>query len=160
MLPPEAVEYIRTNFLSPHAPFQTYKRAALVYAQRGFDALYPLAQPIIDKLLVVMAENQGFVGLAVAVAVVTVMLMVLNWIRRLAMWCAWASVRVVMMSIAVAVGAYVWERGLFDTAQSLFVLGGKVMGYLAVLKNVWLDEYSKYEEQQTMSGTRGGRSGR
>lgn len=156
ILPPDYVDFIHDNFLHSQAPFQTFKRQALAQAQQGLEFLYPIVQPFIDRLLILMADNQGLVGLAVAVAVITAVLVVLNWVRRFAMWCAWMSMRIVMLTVLVAVGAYVWERGVFETSRALVVGGGKFMGYLSVLKNVWLDEYNRYEEQQAMGSARAG----
>lgn len=65
--------------------------------------------------------------------------------------------RVAMWGILVALAAWVWERGVWESVRDVVILGGKVGGYMAVLKEVWLSEYNKYEAQQGMGNKRSGR---
>lgn len=159
-LPPDLVDYIDVNVLHPQGPVQAWKREAVTQAQRGFDTAYPLVQPLLDRLLRAMAENQGLVGIAVVLTVITVVLVVLNWIRRLMLWCTRLTLRVAFWGLLALVVSWAWERGPLQSMQDAVVVGSKIVGYLAALKNVWLSEYDRYEGQQNMAGARGRGSGR
>lgn len=156
-LPPDLVTTIDTHILHPDSPLQSLKRQALLQAQRALDTLLPLAQPLLDRALLLMAENQGAVGTAVSLLLVVLVVVVLSWIRRLVMWWTRLTMRVAMWGILVALAAWVWERGVWESVRDVVILGGKVGGYMAVLKEVWLSEYNKYEAQQGMGNKRSGR---
>lgn len=49
-----------------------------------------------------------------------------------------------------------WQRGFEESARDVVLVGGKVAGYAAVVKDIWLTEYKKYEGQQNM-GRKGSR---
>lgn len=159
-LPPELVDSIHTHLLHPHAPLQVLKRNAIIQAQRLFNAAYPVLQPLFERLLNVMAENQGLVGVIASLLVLATVLVVLNWIRRLLLWWTRLTLRIASWAAFVAVAAWVWDRGVFESARDVAVVGGKIVGYLALLKDVWVDEYNRYEAQQGMAGASGRSSGR
>ena len=50
-----------------------------------------------------------------------------------------------------------YQRGLYETTRDLVVIGGKIGGYLAVLKDVWMAEYERYSEAQNVGGPGVGR---
>ncbi|KAH6606413.1 hypothetical protein Trco_005566 [Trichoderma cornu-damae] len=147
-LPPEIVALIDTHVLDPRSPVQILKRHALVQARRGADAVLPLVRPLLDRALSLLAEHQGALDMLVLVAVLATTLVVLNWIRRIILWWTRLAFKAVFWAAVVAVAAWVWNRGVLVSARDATVVGAKVMGYMAVLKNVWLDEYKRYERQQ------------
>ena len=156
-LPPDLVDTIDTHVLHPNSPLQTVKRQVVLQAQRALSALYPIIQPLLDKALILMAENQGVVGTAVTVFLLVLIVMVLNWIRRIVLWWTRFTFKIAIWGMMVALAAWVYERGVWESVRDVVVLGSKVGGYMAVLKKVWLDEYNKYEAQQGMRGKSSGR---
>ncbi|KAF7559156.1 hypothetical protein G7046_g4992 [Stylonectria norvegica] len=160
LLPPDLVDYIHTHLLHPHAPLQVFKRQAVLQSQRLLNAAYPIVRPLLDRLLALMADNQGVVGVAVSLAVLAVVVVVLNWVRRLLLWWTRLTMRVAFWAVVLAVAAWVWERGVFESLRDVTVVGSKVVGYLAVLKDVWVNEYHRYEAQQEMAGRDRRTSGR
>ncbi|KAK7426407.1 hypothetical protein QQZ08_007162 [Neonectria magnoliae] len=159
-LPADLVDSIHTHVLHPHAPLQVLKRNAIIQAQRAFNAAWPLVQPLFERLLDAMAENQGLVGVIASLLVLATVLVVLNWIRRLLLWWTRLTLRIVSWAAVIAAAAWIWDRGVFTSARDVAVVGGKIVGYLALLKDVWVDEYNRYEAQQGMGGAPGRSSGR
>lgn len=104
-----------------------------------------------------MAENQGVVGSAIGLLLLALAVIVLNWIRRIMLWWTRLTMRIATWAAVIALAAWVYERGVFESVKDVVVVGSKVGGYLAVLKEVWLDEYNKYEAQQGMGGRSAGR---
>ncbi|KAM0564406.1 hypothetical protein ACHAPJ_000619 [Fusarium lateritium] len=160
LLPPELAESIQKHILHPRSPVQIIARNVLAQAQNLLDTAAPLLEPIFDRIMVVLAENQGLVGVVASLAVLATVLVILNWIRRLLMWWTRMTMRIATWAFLFAIAAWIWERGVFDSARDMAVMGGKIVGYLAVIKDVWLQEYDRYEAQQGMTGTRGAASGR
>ncbi|KAM5355757.1 hypothetical protein ACJ41O_002403 [Fusarium nematophilum] len=160
LLPPELVDSIHKHILHPRAPIQILARNVLAQVRHVLDTAAPLIEPLADRLLAAMADNQGLVGVVASLVVLATVLIVLNWIRRLLMWWTRLAMRIAMWAIVIALAAWIWERGVFESARDMAVVGGKVAGYLAVIKDVWLEEYNRYEAQQGMAGSRGRRSGR
>ncbi|CAM1507028.1 Fc.00g066690.m01.CDS01 [Cosmosporella sp. VM-42] len=159
LLPADLVETIHVYFLAPSSPVQTAKRHLLVHSQRLLNAAYPVIQPLLDRLLLLMSENQGVVGTVISLLVLATILVVLNWIRRLVLWWTRFTIKIATWAVVFLLAAWVWERGVWESVRDVVVIGGKVVGYMAVLKEVWVDEYNKYEAQQGMGGNiKGGRS--
>ncbi|KAL7950625.1 hypothetical protein V8C42DRAFT_126236 [Trichoderma barbatum] len=147
-LPPNAVALIDTHILDPRSPIQMLKRQALAQARRGASAVIPLVQPVAERGMAALAQHQGMLDVLLPLATVVATLVVLNWIRRLVLWWTRLVMRAVVWAALVALAAWVCNRGVLESARDAAVIGAKVMGYMAVLKNVWLDEYKRYEGQQ------------
>lgn len=162
LLPPEMVEYINTYILHPSSPVQVFLRKASLSIQYAVGAVLPVISPLIDRLLDAMSENQGATGLIVALAVITAVVVVMNWLRRLVVWWTRQLARVAFWAVVALVVAAVWERGLTRSARDVVVFASKFVGYLAALKDVWVDEYNHYESQRVgaASGAGGPRSNR
>lgn len=148
LLPADVVALIDTHILDPRSPVQILKRQALAQAHRGAAAILPLVQPLADRGLAVLAEHQGALDVLLPLATVVATLVVLNWVRRIVLWWTRLVFRAVLWAAVAALAAWVWNRGVLVSARDATVIGAKVMGYMAVLKNVWLDEYKRYEGQQ------------
>ncbi|KAI9171332.1 hypothetical protein HJFPF1_00814 [Paramyrothecium foliicola] len=159
LLPAEVADYINTHVLHPDSPVQILSRRASLEADRAFRAVYPLLRPTIDKLTTMAAESEGLVSAVVAVTLVTTVVMLMIWVQRLAMWFTRMAMRLTFWGLLVLVGAAIWQRGVFESARDAAVVVGKIVGYLAVLKDIWLEEYDRYESQQ-MSGSGRRRSSR
>jgi hypothetical protein len=157
LLPPDMADFIQAHVLDPSSPVQMIKRQATTQAYRAAEAVYPLLEPLVNRALGLAAENEGLVGLAVVVAAVAAVIVVMNWIRRLLLWWTRFVVRMAFWAVVVALCAVAWERGLARTARDCAVLGGKLAGYAAALKDVWLAEYHQYEAQRMGSAGAHGR---
>ncbi|RGP61227.1 hypothetical protein FSPOR_10212 [Fusarium sporotrichioides] len=160
LLPPELAETVQKHILHPRSPVQIVARNVLVQVQKVIDTVTPILEPILDRVLILLAENQGLVGVIASLLVLATVVIILNWIRRLLMWWTRMAMRIVTWAFMFALAAWIWERGVFESARDMTVIGARIVGYLAVIKDVWLQEYDRYEAQQGMAGTRGPASGR
>lgn len=151
LLPPELADTMNKHILNDRAPLQVVLRTVYTQAQNLFNAAAPMLEPLLDRILTAMAENQGLVGVGASLLFLALIVIVLNWIRRLLMWWTRLAMRLATWAILFALAAWVWERGLYESARDVVVMGSKVVGYLAVLKDVWMNEYNRYEAQQVMA---------
>ena len=156
LLPPDLAESVRQHLLNPRAPLQIYKQRAAQYARD----LLALAEPYIDRTLGAFAspENHGVVGGAMVLLTAVLALIIMNWVRRLVMWWTRLVFRMTLWAVVIALLAFIWNRGLMVSARDAVVIGGKIAGYGAALKDVWLAEYDRYEERQRSSTAAAGRS--
>ncbi|KOS19371.1 hypothetical protein ESCO_000959 [Escovopsis weberi] len=147
-LPPDLVALVEKNMLRPNSPGQVLYRHSALVLRRGCDAAVPLLRPVLDRALLVLAAHQSYVDAAVPLLLLVAVVMVMNWMRRLAVWCARLVLRATLWACVVALGAWVYRRGVLESARDAAVVGGKVAGYVAVLRDVWVDEYRRYEGAQ------------
>ncbi|KAJ6446114.1 nuclear pore assembly and biogenesis domain-containing protein [Purpureocillium lavendulum] len=157
LLPADVAASVRRHMLHPSSPLQTVARAATARAQGLAAALAPHVAPLADWAAGVVADNQGLAGLAVLLAVVAAVVVVMNWLRRLVMWWTRVVFRLTLWALVAVLVAWVWQRGVMESVRDAVVVGGKVAGYLAVVRDVWVAEYNRYEGQQNMGYRTGGR---
>lgn len=148
LLPPDLADTVRQHLLNPRAPLQIYRQKAFTYAQSAVSAANPYVQPLADRFLSLVVDNQGVTGVVVLLAAVTAVVIVMNWLRRLVMWWTRLVMRMMFWAVVVVLVSWVWNRGVMESARDGVVLVSKVAGYLSVLKDVWLEEYDRYEGQQ------------
>jgi hypothetical protein len=148
LLPPDLALSVRTHLLNPRAPFQIYKQALLAQLQAWVSALTPHVQPLVDKLLALVFDNQGVTGIVALLCLLTAVVVVMNWIRRLILWWTRLVLRLVFWSAVVVLLAWVWNRGVMESVADAAVVGGRVAGYLGVLKDFWWQEYERYEARE------------
>ncbi|KAG5921335.1 hypothetical protein E4U42_005882 [Claviceps africana] len=156
LLPPDLAASVRQHLLNPRAPLQIYKRQLSWQLQRAMTSLQPHIQPLLDRLAALVVDNQSLMGMVVLLALLTGLVVVMNWIRRLVMWWTRLAMRAVFWAGVVLVVAWVWNRGVWESVRDGVVVGGKIVGYLTVLKDFWMQEYERYEANGSRGrGTRG-----
>lgn len=64
------------------------------------------------------------------------------------LWFTALLMRIVFWSCVVAGLAVVYQRGMEQTARDVVVIGAKIAGYGAAIRDVWWKEYRRYEAQQ------------
>ncbi|KAL4730391.1 hypothetical protein ACLX1H_002425 [Fusarium chlamydosporum] len=140
LLPPELAQTVQKHILHPSSPVQIVARNVLDQAQNLLDTVAPILEPIFDRVMILLAENQGLVGVIASLVVLATVVIILNWIRRLLMWWTRMAMRIMTWAFLFALAAWIWERGVFESARDMTVIGAKIVGYLTVIKDVWLQE--------------------
>ncbi|KAJ6779676.1 hypothetical protein PWT90_02724 [Aphanocladium album] len=154
LLPPDKAALVHHHILRADAPLQVYFAAARKSVTRSAGALYPYLAPVIERLLVwTHASELG--ALLVPLAILAVAVVVMNWIRRVLLWWTRLALRAVFYATLAALAAWVWQRGLQASVRDVVVVGGRLAGYAAVVKEIWWTEYRKYEDQQNMGRAHG-----
>lgn len=64
------------------------------------------------------------------------------------LWVTALLMRVVFWTCVVSAVAFVYQRGMEQTARDAVVVGAKIAGYGAAVRDVWWREYRRYEAQQ------------
>ncbi|KAJ3493308.1 hypothetical protein NLG97_g4812 [Lecanicillium saksenae] len=150
------LSHLVSSLLPPDKAALVYFAAARKSVTRSAGALYPHLAPLIERLLAwTHASELG--ALLVPLAILAVAVIVMNWIRRMLLWWTRLAMKAVFYATIVALAAWVWQRGLQESVRDVVVVGGKLAGYAAVVKEIWWKEYRKYEDQQNMGRVNGGR---
>lgn len=151
---PETLEFIHKTTLHPHSPVQIFKRHSAVYLQKVLTIAYVFFAPAIDAMLAVLSRSPELASLAAFALSLAAAWVVLGWIRRLAAFATRLVLRAVFWSLVVALASVVVRNGFYETFKEAVVVAGKVVGFLAVAKDVWLRELRRYEEEARVQGRR------
>merc|ERR1719160_605481 len=73
------------------------------------------------------------------------------------MWWARFTMVLAFYAAIVVVIAIAWERGPARSLRDVVVVASKIVGYLASLREVWVQEYDRYESQGNPRMRRWGR---
>ncbi|PNH43775.1 hypothetical protein VD0004_g3774 [Verticillium dahliae] len=154
LLSPETLDFLHTTAFHPHSPVQIFKRHTAIKLQQALNIAYVFLAPLIDQALALLTASPGLASLAAFVALLAAAWIVLGWIRRLMLFATRMVFRLVFWAAVVAVGSAVVRNGVFETVKDAVVVGGKIMGFLAVAKDVWVGELRRYEEEARVQGRR------
>lgn len=154
LVSPETLEFLHKTALHPHSPVQIFKRHSAIYLQKVLNVTYVFAAPYVDSLLAALSGAPELVALATFVTMLLSAWVVLGWIRRLMAFATrlvfgllfWGAVGVVIVGVM--------QNGVAESVRQAVVLGGKVLGFLSVVKSFWIGELRRYEEEARVQGRR------
>ncbi|ORY66299.1 uncharacterized protein BCR38DRAFT_429833 [Pseudomassariella vexata] len=160
ILPEQTVQLIHDHILHPSAPFQLVKRQVTFGVQQAYTFLYPLIVPLVDRAMQKLNDSPDFVLLGALLTFLAIAVQVTFWVHRIIMFWTRLAMRMVMWGALAVVIAMLWQRGPEAVAKDVVVVVSKAAGYATIIKEIWLREYARYNEQ-TQNGHRvgGNRSG-
>jgi len=104
----------------------------------------PVVKPVLDRLTLALWNSPDVVVLGFLLLALYLVLHLVFMAKRLVVWWTGLAIRLIWYASLVALAAAVWQRGLEATLHDMFVLGGKAMGYAVVIKEIWVQEYNRY----------------
>lgn len=116
----------------------------------------PVLGPIFDRLAQALYSSPDIVVLGFFCVILVVVFQVLSWLRRALVFWTRIAFRMTFYAGLVALAASVWQRGLEASWADAVAIGGMLLKYGGWVKDIWINEYRKYEEQ---GQKRGGYSG-
>ncbi|KAI0011301.1 hypothetical protein F4779DRAFT_574318 [Xylariaceae sp. FL0662B] len=152
-LPEQTLQLLHDHVLDPQTPIQVMKRHLISFSQSVLSALRPMVYPLIERGMQALQDSPDLVVLAFLLAAMVLVLQVVLWVHRTMMFFTRLAVRAVGWAIVAGLLAVVWQRGPEATIRDVVVFVSKVVGYAAVVKDIWLSEYQKYDAQ-TKGGQR------
>lgn len=158
-LPANCIEILQEHVLDPKSPFQVFKHGAVFAIQKLVNIMWPFLVPVFDRLTQALHSSPDIVVLTFFLVLVFLVFQILNWMRRVLMFWTRIALRLVFWTGIVALVAVVWQRGLEASMKDAIAIGNWLLGYGAILKDVWLREYRRYEAQakSQRSSSRGSR---
>ncbi|KAI1081764.1 hypothetical protein F5B20DRAFT_57052 [Whalleya microplaca] len=153
ILPEQTLQLLHDHVLDPQGPFQVLKRHLVALFQRALSLLRPLVYPLVERGMQALQDSPDLVVLAFLLTAMVLVLQAIMWVHRTMMFFTRLAVRLVGWAIVAGIVAVIWQRGPEATIRDVVVFVSKVAGYGAVVKDIWLSEYQKYDAQ-TKTGQR------
>jgi hypothetical protein len=109
--------------------------------------IQPVVSPIIERAVRSLQDSPDVVFFGFLLAVLFAAFQILIWVQRTISFFTRLAFRAVLWTcIGLALMA-VWQRGPEAVARDVVVVVSKLIGYAAVVKDIWLSEYQKYDAQ-------------
>lgn len=147
LVSPETLEFLHKTALHPHSPVQVFKRHSAIYLQKAFSISYVFAAPYINAALGLLTDQPEIVSLAVFLVLLASAWIVLGWIRRLMAFATRLVFGALFWGFVGLMIMFVVQNGVWETARQAVVVGGKMAGFAAVVKDVWVGELRRYEQE-------------
>jgi hypothetical protein len=136
------------HVLHPDATVQIIKREVTGAAGKGADVVWQVFEPLASRLVLALYASNDAMVLVFAAVTILVVVQILNMMRRVVEFWTKLIFRALLWAIVVALVAVIWQRGLEATFRDAAVIGSKTVGFLVRLKDVFLQEYERYEAQE------------
>lgn len=162
VLPEQTVQFLAEHVLARGGAVQTVLRSLHTFTRNVVAALYPVLQPVLARAGAMLSDSPDFVFVLSLVAIFFAALQTLLWVHRVMMFWTRLMGRLILWSLVAAVLAMAWQRGPEAVIRDAVVFASKAAGYAALVKDIWLAEYNKYDAQTKNNGKRvhaGGRRG-
>jgi len=143
-LPDNYLHFLARHVLNPRSPLQLLKAQAASVASGAGDMVFPVVKPLLDRVTLALWNSPDVVVLGTLLLALYLAVQLVFMAKRLVVWWTGVAVRILWYAALAALAAAVWQRGLEATLRDLFVLGGKLMGYAVVIKEIWVREYNRY----------------
>ncbi|KAF3016753.1 hypothetical protein G7054_g11490 [Neopestalotiopsis clavispora] len=156
VLPEQTLQFIADHVLARGAPLQTVLRSLHTLLNGTVAALYPILQPVLVRVGTMLSDSPDFVFVLSLVAIFFAALQTLLWVHRVMMFWTRLMGRLLLWSLVAAVLAMAWQRGPEAVIRDAVVFVSKAAGYAALVKDIWLAEYNKYDAQTKNSGRKVG----
>lgn len=151
-LPETVLQILHEHVLRPDARIRVVKQHTLNALHAATGAMWPVLGPVLDRLVQALHDSPDLVVLGFFLVVLLIVLQMLSWISRAMMFWTRLAFRLLFWSAVVAAVAVVWQRGIGTTIGDVVNIGGKLMGYAVIVKDIWVREYQKYEAQAKSHG--------
>lgn len=120
---------------------------------------YAVLAPAIDRIAAALASSPDAVLLIFAVFAAVAVIQIMAFIHRLIAFWTRMVMRLLFWGLVVGLGAVMYQRGLQTTLNDAMVIGSKLLGFAAGVKEVFMSEYRRYEDMEKVNKLRGGRGG-
>ncbi|KAI0415598.1 hypothetical protein F5X98DRAFT_376531 [Xylaria grammica] len=158
ILPEQTLQLLHDHVLHPSSTLRTVSAYTLLGIQRVALTMQPILAPLAERVLVALQDSPDFVVLGLVLALFFIVVQVLLMIQRTISFFTRLAFRAVLwILIGLAIMA-VWNRGPEAFIADTVVLARKMVVYGAMVKDIWISEYQKYDAQ-TRAGAGAGAFG-
>ncbi|KAI1268228.1 hypothetical protein F5Y18DRAFT_221085 [Xylariaceae sp. FL1019] len=147
LLPEQTLQLLHDHVLHPTSTLRTISSYTLYSLQRAVLLMQPIFAPIVERGLRALQDSPDLVVLAFILALFVVAIQFIFWIHRTMMYMTRLAIRAVMWTLVGLALMAMWQRGPEAVIRDAVVVVSKMTGYAAVVKDIWLSEYQKYETQ-------------
>ncbi|KAI2473044.1 hypothetical protein F4781DRAFT_381647 [Annulohypoxylon bovei var. microspora] len=152
IIPDQALELIQDHLQDPSTTLQAVWRQTASGMNKLGTVLSPLFAPLIARALQALHDSPDVVVLAFVLGTIVLMLQIVAWVHRTMMYMTRLAFRMMGWALVFGMLAVVWRRGPEATIRDVVVFVGKMAGYAALVKDIWLSEYKKFDAQTKRGG--------
>ncbi|KAI0469630.1 hypothetical protein F4859DRAFT_136852 [Xylaria cf. heliscus] len=147
ILPEQTLQLLHDHVLHPSSTLRTLSSHAIFGMQRLAQFLQPVVSPLAERAVGALQDSPDFVFLGILLAILFVAFQILLWVQRTISFFTRLAFRALLyMLIGLAIMA-AWQRGPEAVAADVVVVVRRLVGYAAMVKDIWLSEYQKYDAQ-------------
>ncbi|GAP82685.1 putative nuclear pore assembly and biogenesis [Rosellinia necatrix] len=154
ILPEQTLQLLQDHVLHPSSTVRTVSAHAVVGMQRLARLLEPAVAPVAERGARALQDSPDVVFFAFLLALLFLAFQVLVWVQRTISFFTRLAFRAVLWCLLGLALMAVWQRGPEAVAADLAVLVRRLAVYAAMVKDIWLNEYRKYDAQ-TRAGSFG-----
>ncbi|KAI0888623.1 uncharacterized protein GGS22DRAFT_184201 [Annulohypoxylon maeteangense] len=152
IVPEQTLELLQAHLQNPSTTLQAVWRHSSAIANKLGTVLSPLFGPILARALQALHDSPDVVVLGFVLGTIVLMLQIVVWVHRTMMYMTRLAFRMMGWALVFALVAVVWRRGPEATIRDVVVFVGKMAGYAALVKDIWLSEYKKFDAQTKRGG--------
>lgn len=146
-LTPDSTSFIQEHVFQSDSAVGKIIRSITFSVQKLFSILYPFVGPALDRLTQALYNSPDIVVLGFVAVILLFMFQVLSWMRRFMVFWTRLAARFTFYAGIVALAASVYQRGLERSFNDAASLGSTVLGWAGMIKDIWMSEYRRYEQQ-------------
>ncbi|KAI1108966.1 hypothetical protein F5Y14DRAFT_55288 [Nemania sp. NC0429] len=147
ILPEQTLQLLHDHVLHPTSTLRTASSHLLLALQRSALLLQPLVSPLADRGARALQESPDIVFFGFLLALVFVAFQLLLWVQRTISFFARLALRALLWAaLGLAVMALV-RRGPEAVVADAVFLVRRSLAYAAMVREIWLSEYRKYDAQ-------------
>ena len=152
LLPDDVAALLQRQLVDPSSPLQHARRNAAALAASVATSLAPVVAPLVARVERMIASSPDLVVLALFAAVVFFVVQLLSYAQRVMLFWTRLALRAVFWSGVAALVAFVWQRGVETSMRDAAVLTSRLIGFAASAKDIFINEYRRYEEMERAKG--------
>ncbi|KAI0905286.1 hypothetical protein F4823DRAFT_627964 [Ustulina deusta] len=158
ILPDQTLQLLQDHVLHPSSTLRTVYSYAALGMQRAAFILQPVVAPVAERGVRALQDSPDVVFLGLLLALFFMAFQMILWVQRTISFFTRLALRAVLwMFIGLALMA-VWNRGPEAVIADLVLVARRLVVYAAMVKDIWISEYQKYDAQ-TRAGAGAGAFG-
>ncbi|KAI0425122.1 hypothetical protein F5Y09DRAFT_115295 [Xylaria sp. FL1042] len=147
VLPEQTLQLLHDHVLDPSSTFRTTSSYIILNAQRAALFLQPFVAPLAERGIRLVQDSPDMAFLALLVVLFFLALKIFFWIRRIITSLMRLALQAVLWTLVGLALMVVWNRGPEAFIADLVVLARRLVVYAAMIKDIWISEYQKYDAQ-------------
>ncbi|KAI0541593.1 hypothetical protein GGR58DRAFT_456606 [Xylaria digitata] len=147
ILPEQTLQLLHDHVLHPSSTLRTASSYAVLGMQRVALIMQPLIAPIAERSVRALQDSPDFVFVGLLLALFFMAVQILLWVQRTISFFTRLAFRAVLWILIGLALMAVWNRGPEAFIADMVMLARRLTVYAAMVKDIWISEYQKYDAQ-------------
>ncbi|KAI1352314.1 hypothetical protein F5Y01DRAFT_280516 [Xylaria sp. FL0043] len=159
ILPEQTLQLLHDHVLHPSSTLRTISTQILLTTRQAALILQPLLAPLLDRGIRLVNDSPDFVFIGLVLTLLFMAFQVLLWVQRTISFFTRLAFRAVLWMVIGLVLMAIWNRGPEAFIADLVLVARRLVVYAAMVKDIWISEYQKYDAQTRAGAGAGGAGG-